>query len=270
MLKNKKNRVRFVFREASNRKDLLELLRLRYRVYRNSRLSRFVNENEYGFDLDGYDLRARHFGLFLHDKNIIKALGYQRGIINQFGPLKDEILEISELYPNLSDKLNLKPKAPFPCLTFLPQSEKNIIMKFYNRISSKGESMTESTRFLLDSSVRSFRLASLMAEAVVGSYMFRHEYGITCVNETHLPFYKRLGFNHFEGTKSKCFSVNNNNLACLYISKKSISPVLYNRFLKLARFYESHGQILLYPGLTNDDKHTSHLVKYPKAAIAAA
>jgi len=65
----------FVFRQAQSVDELRALLKLRYKVYRESRLQQFVPENECGIDLDGYDLRSRHFGLF---KNNSHPIGYMR------------------------------------------------------------------------------------------------------------------------------------------------------------------------------------------------
>jgi len=68
----------YCFREARNVEELYALLKLRYEEYRNSRLAGFCPENEYGLDIDEFDLRSRHFGLFQQSADGEKAIGYMR------------------------------------------------------------------------------------------------------------------------------------------------------------------------------------------------
>ena len=82
----------FVFREARSTSELEALFRLRYKVYQNSRLHCFEPANEYGINLDCYDLRARHFGLYMNDEVLVAnhcAVG------ETLSPMINELLEIA-------------------------------------------------------------------------------------------------------------------------------------------------------------------------------
>ncbi len=54
----------YEFREVTDASGLQELFRLRYRSFRGSKLEGLVPENEHGLDIDCYDSKARHFGLY--------------------------------------------------------------------------------------------------------------------------------------------------------------------------------------------------------------
>lgn len=150
----------FVFREAQSLSELESLLRLRYEVYRTSRLQQFVPENEYGIDFDCYDLRARHFGLFMND---IEPVGYHRPVSNAYGPLCDEILRLAAQFPGMSEKVRSKPEQPLPIMTYWPEA--HILKELHNEIKGQRKSLAEATKFTLDPSMASVKLATHIIES---------------------------------------------------------------------------------------------------------
>ena len=53
-----------IFRQAKNLHELKALLKLRYQGYLQSVCASLIQPNRYQIDLDVYDLRALHFGIF--------------------------------------------------------------------------------------------------------------------------------------------------------------------------------------------------------------
>ena len=96
----------FVFREAANTNELLDPFRLRYRVYRNSRLARFVPENKYGIDLNCYDVRSRHFGLLAVCANTEQSIGYCRVVEDQEVSGRIDVLELVRQIPGLNRRVD--------------------------------------------------------------------------------------------------------------------------------------------------------------------
>ena len=119
----------FIFREVTSAKELVNLLRFRYRVYRESRLQKFCPENDYGIGLDCFDLRARHFGLFFHDLYTMHPVGYMRVVEDENSCIQEELLRLVSEYPSLSEKLKITPKDPFPLMTYYPEAVRRLKLK---------------------------------------------------------------------------------------------------------------------------------------------
>jgi len=205
----------FVFREAANADELLALLKLRYEVYRNSRVSGFVEENEFGIDLDAYDLRARHFGLFQANDSGGVPVGYLRVVEDRITSSAQTVLRIARDTIGKTNKIMANPLNPFPLMDHYPGAK--VLHREYRRLETKGKRMVEAGRLALSDDFRSLRVACHIIESALTIYFIHHrfEHAIWCCYASCSGFYSRLyglkkhitgGYPEFTkfGRKSNC------------------------------------------------------------------
>lgn len=70
----------YIVRKPRNVNELEALLKLRYQVFRQSDLAKYVPENALGIDADKWDDQAHHLGLWSEDIYGTKAVDYLRVI----------------------------------------------------------------------------------------------------------------------------------------------------------------------------------------------
>jgi GNAT superfamily N-acetyltransferase len=241
----------FVFREAKTIDDFGALLRLRYRVYRNSDLTKFIPENAYSIDVDCYDIRARHFGLFEVKRNRERAIGYLRVVEDRLVPAQRTIFSLVNGIPELRRRLEETPEHPFPMMNYMP--DPSVIESLRDSIAEDGERVVEPCRFALDESFRSLRIARHMVEsilAVYGSYL-GFDHAIYCCDSANAAFYKAYGFNYLEGSPISDFVGIGEKSCCLLASYGDIPMLARERIESMADAYAETGSICCVPGEPN-------------------
>lgn len=72
--------MRYLFRELTTRQELLHYFKLRYEVYHDSNVKKFLSESAKNLDYDKYDLQSTHFGLFIQQGGKWELIGGVRNI----------------------------------------------------------------------------------------------------------------------------------------------------------------------------------------------
>ena len=244
---NRQNGKYFVFREAANLDELLELFRLRYRVYRNSKLAKFVPENEHGIDLDCYDVRARHFGLFSVDSGTEQLIGYLRVVEDRKVSGQADVFELVKQAPDLKGRLENKPSCPFPLMTYFPDAD--AFGELYRRIKDRGERLVEACRFALDKPFRSLRTAKHMVESAIAIYFFHYQFdhAVWCCDSSNKAFYRLYGFRPLDGSKDKDFARLGVSSCCVFGSAKGVPSPARERTMQMAKAYRDTGRICYFP-----------------------
>lgn len=117
----------FCYREAKNQQELEALLRLRYEVYRGSRLKGFCPENTWGLEMDFYDCHARHFGLFHCANSKERPVGYMRVIQKKEAEMAAWVRGIARQHSmELLNKVCVELKNPFPSMSYFPDGDKSM------------------------------------------------------------------------------------------------------------------------------------------------
>lgn len=236
----------FIFREAESLDELRSLLCLRYKIYRESRIRGFVTKNEYGIDLDCYDLRARHYGLFRHDLSGFQPVGYHRFVQESYGPMWQEVAKLTREFPSLYEQAQLSPRVPFPMMSHAPGAE--TIWGIYSNLKAAGESMVEeATRFSLDATIRSVALARhiIESDAAIQFYSLNFDHVIMACTESHRNFYDRYGFRKLKGVLD-C-DVNGVHLTCVMASAGFLHYSVRDRIMRMANVFLETGCICYYP-----------------------
>ena len=85
----------YYFRELQDQQEMLNWLRLRYTIYNSTRCAGFLKTNEEEIDVDHYDLKSRHYGLFVEEADEQKLIGGLRIIQNK--PVLSSIRMLKEM-----------------------------------------------------------------------------------------------------------------------------------------------------------------------------
>jgi hypothetical protein len=127
------------FQEAKTTEALEELLQLRYRVYRIHH-PLLIPDNSFGLDIDCYDVRARHFGVYgQNELGLTKPIGYLRVIVDERPPLADLVEQVAIPYGSKMLKIvQAEPTVPFPTMIYFPEG-KQAIDNMYAQIKADNE-----------------------------------------------------------------------------------------------------------------------------------
>lgn len=187
-----------IFRQAKNLQELKALLKLRYRGYLNSPCASLLKINRYQIDMDAYDLRALHFGVFETDGLRANPIGYVRFIQEEMTPTTPMIWQLAFAHPELLSSLQKEVSTPFPFLQYHPNKE--LMQLHLSEALSKGERILEASRFVFDPLIRSTGILNFTAEATLSAVFFGLSYDrlmLVC-NPSHCSFYQRIGFQFFD------------------------------------------------------------------------
>ncbi len=183
----------YEFREVTDAAGLEELFRLRYRCFRNSKLEGLVPENEHGLDIDCYDIRARHFGIYENNGSSERLVGNHRHVTDREQPAAAAIRDIVATRPELQQRVLTNPKHPFPVLNYWPDKEP--IYALYREATNRGELIIEASRLALDPSVDSLAVVNFVFQATVASYqVLGGTHALTVINSNRKRYYRRYGF----------------------------------------------------------------------------
>lgn len=230
-----------VFRQASNLLELKSLLKLRYHGYLNSQCASLIEHNKHQIDLDGYDLRSLHFGLFQTDGLRAQPIGYVRLIQDEMSPVAPLLWQLAFMYPELRPKLEEKAPTLFPFMQYHPDQEQAAYQ--IAQAKAEGKKMVEASRFVFDPSIRSRGLLGFVTEATLSIVFFGlsyHHLMLVC-NPSHCRFYTRVGFQFFdEGLQSDYQDLP----ARFMVNQASQLPEQYKkRMITLACQYDQYGGI---------------------------
>ena len=244
----------FVFREAESADELEQLLRLRYRVYRECKLARFVEPSAYEIDLDCYDFRSSHFGLFKVSGDGEMPVGYLRVAEDGVDRHSDWVAEVAEHYPGLAEKVAQTPAKPFPLMNYFPDAD--LLQETYTYVKEWGERLVEPCRLALDASHRSVRLGKHIVESAIVVYFFARqiEHAVMCCDSATKHFYGIYGFRQLPGTYDGDFAGLGQKSTCVFGSADSVPGPARERLLEMTKAYKTTGRICCHP----DNSHLFH------------
>jgi hypothetical protein len=226
----------FDFRQARTVEELANLLRLRYRIYRRSKLKGFVKAHASKMDLDIYDCTSIHFGLFDQDR---QALGYLRLATRRPSPQNKELEEIVAMIPGIKEKISQSVPADFPMLSYFPDAD--VIKTLCCRLDGLGDTTVEVSRLCIDPLHHSQRLAMHIALSAMSFGYFCHgvDHALLTCSPCHKKVYETFGFSQVPGTA--VHELNGVPRCCLWGSKSGLPAALRSRLVKMAEEFEKTG-----------------------------
>lgn len=230
----------YTFREIRNPHELTNLFRLRYKVYRNSRLAGFVQPNKDELDIDAYDLQSRHYGVFVEIAGKQELVGGLRLIEPNLVLSSKKAIEKNELLSRYFTGL-FKTDGDLPILCYLKKKERQNLVK----VIEKGQNaISEGSRLVVAPEYQSLRLAYfiILNAIAICLYMRNNEIAVLGCNSNHAKIYESLGFLHLTNYR---INVNNNSASIFYVKKENIPPSKINYIKQLAFEQEQLGFSML-------------------------
>ena len=185
----------FIFREPKTPEELLALLRLRYEVYRGSRLKGFVPDNSDGLDIDPWDKYAAHYGLFVKESDDEKPIGYIR-VVGQSTWHRVLLLEsLAMEFDSIRTTLCVEPEEPLPMMTYAKAPV--AISRIRRDLSTCRRPIVEPGRLSLISQFRTKRLSVDILKSVIAIYSSDYvglEYAVVICAHDHRRVYEGFGF----------------------------------------------------------------------------
>jgi len=237
----------YVFREPTTVGELIDIFRLRYDVFREGRLVRFVPGNDHGLDVDCYDARSRHFGLYRRDKSGERLVGTLRVVENGIVKGIVDPHEVTRTVPEVGRQLEGTPPQPFPLMNYVPGV--SCLQAHINQIEELGERIVEASRMALIEEERSLLAARHIFEGSMAIYWFSmgYEHKWVCCDASKRAFYRRYGVQYLPGTPMEDFCGIGVESACLVGSKTDVPVSRCRRLEAMAHVYARTGQIYCYP-----------------------
>ncbi len=236
-----------IYREITEQKDLEQAFRLRYTVYKEAELGKFLSENESQIDISIYDLHAIHVGLFLEEELIAS----HRLCVDRELLFNKNVLELGKRFNvfstinNASDMANIDyPAFPFISYTELPVA----ITELYTHSKATKTPITEVGKFAILPTYRGIRNMKLMFDCMIAIGMLwygdKKGVGITTTDANHPTLFLINGFTrvaelNIEELRSVTLSLS----LSANLNQSSIPTKLHDYFNTLADELKTTGKI---------------------------
>ncbi len=235
----------FTFREARTQDELEQLFRLRHLIFTNAHPT-FIPDNPHGLELDAYDARAHHFGLFCETAGAAKPVGYLRITGNDCRETALWVRQLAARY-QFSDAINVRPAAPLPMMKYF-HSASDKINQHYHNIRLQGERLIEAGRLCVLPEFQNLRLSCFIIEsAVVFGLFHKNSNSVISCKQQYLPVYTRYGFKLLdEVSKQKVAGHDSFVLMIKWSERFQMRESLLQKFEAMLDMYEQTGQFM-YP-----------------------
>lgn len=256
----------YIFREVTNQQELVEVLKLRYKGYRNSRLTTFCSENEFGIDLDEYDKCAYHFGIFHRLGSTEKAIGYMRLIQEKETPVAKLVQKIAtNCSQQILDKVNQTKYSHLPAMNYHLEIKTNI-EHHVKESSNQPFKLCEGSRFVFLAEYRSKGLAKFMLDCIMTMtfYQLKFNNAIIGCSVNHRRFYKLYGFKELidaTGLEIKAIPA-----TLMMLQKENIPERFKKQFQKYHEYYSITKEIKFDISSSTEKELKNKALNHSKAA----
>ncbi len=223
----------YYFRELQNQQEMLNWLRLRYTIYNSTRCAGFLNANEEEIDVDHYDLKSRHYGLFVEEADEQKLIGGLRIIQNK--PVLSSIRMLKEM-GILDQQEVVKEKAVLPIMSYFEDQE-NVN---FGTLLKESPVATEGSRLVLNKDYQSLRLAKfIISNAIIMHLLLEENWTafVSC-NPLHARLYHSFGF---KNVCSQTTWAKDAPVSALYLQDDLLAPDKRGELEEMAAAYHSDG-----------------------------
>ena len=240
-----KNTAYYSFREVTRMTELEPLLRLRYKVFKEeSTTDDLFPENDLELDLDFYDLRSRHFGVYHIENDRETPVGYQRLILEEETRIAPSLRRWAADKPVLMERLAPQTKkAPLYLMTL---NSSDAMWKYFFEKKDWGASFAEASRICVLNEHRSFGVTKFIfySDMAVVFWILKSDIGITSCTTKQAILHRRLGLKVIPGCN---YDKNGVECSVLDVRQSDFSPHQYEELEKMAEAYHVQDCICHHP-----------------------
>lgn len=223
----------YYFRELQNQQEMLEFLHLRYTRYARAHGADFLAANEHELDLDHYDLRSRHYGLFVEESDQQKLIGGLRIIQNK--PVLATIRMLRNM--GLLDQSIVSTESKvLPILSHFEDHGSEA----FNDLLENATFASEGSRLVLKEEYQSLRLAKFIISNAIILHLNRKEEWVAFVTcrPLHARLYQSYGFDHVCDTTANMKHV---PVKALYLRRETLAEHQREELEIMAAAYQAEG-----------------------------
>jgi Acetyltransferase (GNAT) domain len=185
----------YIFRVPYTKEELKALFHLRYKIFRETKGDFLFTENPYQLDLDVYDLRAYHFGLYKCDADRQKCVGHIRLVVSdRETPIASMVREIADDTPELNPNWDTPPQYLLPHFQLV---ENDVVTNIVEESQKLNDVLIETSRYCTTIEAQAISIARFIVSSIIeASYHYFNSEGVVYVIVSHLhaTFYKSYSF----------------------------------------------------------------------------
>lgn len=229
----------FTYREAANQNELEQLLRLRYACFTQGEWANYslIQRNPYKMDIDAFDLKAIHIGVFAKQNGKEIPVGYARFVGESATKHSFWVKNILTKCPQLYLK---KIYSGFPFIEKLGQREKCMFDDFL--LKNKTYQTIEVSRVCVTAGFPSASLCQLlvMGNTVYSAGLNANMNVIFIIKDKMERVLARNGAKAIEGLTTKVFDMTFN---AFYINQAMIPPIKQDQIKKMGQLFSKNNCI---------------------------
>ena len=253
---------RFIFREVRTAGELLDMLKLRYRVYRASRISGFCPINTEQIDVDENDQCARHFGLYETSEFPDKLVGSIRIVSEDEDRHVPKLQSLAACSQLVGAAIRKRPETPLPTCNY--SATTGVATRLYSDWRATGEHVVDGGRLCLEREHRNLRLAVFVAEMTFALGFFG-DYDVdralvTCC-KSHERFYTSYGYYHIPGIGTEFWDKPQVQAVALMATPSDIRQAHRGRLIALASQFDYYGYVILEAHLAGGNESRTRLAR---------
>lgn len=234
----------YIFRYPTTQHELLDLLKMRYRLFKNSVLTAILPDNVAGIDMDAFDLQAQHLGLYECREGVETPVGYTRGIQQKTTHFAKWVRQIAA-----DNQLNqqIEPYSTNAEMLYPTHVGSAKTTGLYNELRADGQTICESSRHCMEERLKNTRLDMYFVESLLAYCFTQYDNAFTGVAEHHVKIYARYGFKTVEA-----FDWNGHTIVLIRLHRDNLAPSVQPRVEAMAAAWCETGCICLNPEQRNN------------------
>lgn len=238
------NSTYYIFRYPKTEHELLELLKMRYRLFKNSVLTAILPDNVAGIDMDAFDLQAQHIGLYECREGVETPVGYTRGIQDKTTHFAKWVRQIAA-----DNKLThqIVPYSTNEAMLYPTHVSSAKTTRLYNDLRADGQTICESSRHCMEERFKNTRLDMYFVESLLAYCFTQYDNAFTGVAVHHVKMYERYGFKTVEA-----FDRNGHTMVLIHLHHDNLAPSVQPRVAAMAIAWRETGCICLNPEQRNN------------------
>ena len=231
------------FRPATSLKEMRALLHIRYWGFGASALQMVVHDSQDEMDLDCYDGRSLHYGVYAMIEGQELPVGYIRSVGLEPTEHTPFIEAITASADDLRDNAKSSEARPLPTLEYLPEPNLSAVQALVVQTLEGGQVIAEGSRFSLSTEFRSLGTAKFIIQCLCADALFRRnvDIGYATTAVTQARFYLGLGFHRLPDSTDIYIPKLEMKGCSLQIVRSELPPELFATYTAIATELDDTG-----------------------------
>jgi hypothetical protein len=220
-------------------------------------------------DVDVYDARSRHYGLYIDDDGSPSLIGGIRVVEDRETDSRAYLESLANQYGLIERVLKQVPEYPLPYLNYY--GDIGDCQKVYKEIKKANHTIVDPGRLLLDSKYRSLHLAKFLIESAIAIYFVSSQavdYAALACKSSQAKCYFLYGFSPINGAHMNYIQEKDVTASALIGCPSDVPSRLIPKLNIMAESFEGTGRIpFMAKKITRRETKHSYLTNIKLAII---